>query len=131
MSVAMSDFSQVCSFTDGCVYTAAVASISTGRWLLWSSPSVMISLSPLTPLSPLPFPPPPPPPPSFSLPSLPPSLSLSLTQDVGMEVCYSENGRKLPEHVPDECNMVFVCELFSGPVYDRLVEKKFRYTRVK
>ena len=123
--------------------------------MLCSSPSAMISLSPLSlhpPLSlSLSLPPPPLPPlpsypsPSFSLPSplslpplsppslSPPSLLLPppLTQDIGMEVCYSENGRRLPEHVPDECNMVFVCELFSGPVYDRLVEKKFRCTRVK
>ena len=44
-----------------------------------------------------------------------------------MEVCYSDTGRKLPDHVPDECHMVFVVDDFSGPDYDRLVEKKFRY----
>ena len=44
-----------------------------------------------------------------------------------MEVCYSETGRKLPAHVPDECHMVFVCDEFSGPDYERLVEKKFKY----
>ena len=47
-----------------------------------------------------------------------------------MEVCYSETGRKLPDHVPDECHMVFVCAAFSGPDYDRLVEKKFRYNYI-
>ena len=46
---------------------------------------------------------------------------------MGLEVCYSETGRKLPAHVPDECRMVFVCAEFGGPDYERLVEKKFRY----
>ena len=45
---------------------------------------------------------------------------------MGLEVCYSETGRRLPAEVPDECSMVFVCETFSGPDFDRLVEKKFR-----
>ena len=49
-----------------------------------------------------------------------------MSQDMGMEVCYSESGRKLPDHIPDECHMVFVCDSFSGADYDRLVEKKFR-----
>ena len=48
-------------------------------------------------------------------------------QELGLEVCYSENGRRLPDHVPDECQIVFVCESFSGADYDRLVEKRFRY----
>ena len=42
-------------------------------------------------------------------------------------MCYSETGRKLPANVPDECRIVFVCEQFSGPDYERLVDKKFRY----
>lgn len=46
---------------------------------------------------------------------------------MGLEVCYSETGRKLPANVPDECRIVFVCEQFSGPDYERLVDKKFRY----
>ena len=57
-------------------------------------------------------------------------MSLNV-QDLGMEVCYSDTGRKLPDHVPDECHMVFVCADFSGPDYDRLVEKKFRFTHYK
>ena len=37
-----------------------------------------------------------------------------------MEVCYSSNGRKMPDYVPDECKMVFVCEEFTGSIYDYL-----------
>ena len=47
-------------------------------------------------------------------------------QEMGLEVVYSETGRRLPASVPDECRIVFVCEAFSGPDFDRLVEKKFR-----
>jgi NAD-dependent DNA ligase len=54
-----------------------------------------------------------------------PKLAEAL-QDIGLDVCYSETGRKLPEHIPDECHMVFICQHFSGPDFDRLVDKKFR-----
>jgi hypothetical protein len=55
-----------------------------------------------------------------------PELASAL-EEMGLEVCYSETGRKLPANVPDECRIVFVCEQFSGPDYERLVDKKFRY----
>lgn len=42
-------------------------------------------------------------------------------------MCYSEDGRRLPRDVPDECQMMFVCERFSGSDYERLIEKRFRY----
>ncbi|CAI8002154.1 Protein ECT2 [Geodia barretti] len=54
-----------------------------------------------------------------------PELASAL-EEMGLEVCYSETGRKLPANVPDECRIVFVCEQFSGPDYERLVDKKFR-----
>ena len=41
-------------------------------------------------------------------------------QHTGLEVCYSQDGRHLPDHVPDECDIVFVLEEFSGPVFDQL-----------
>lgn len=41
-------------------------------------------------------------------------------QHTGLEVCYSQDGRHLPDHVPDECDIVFVLEEFSGPVFDHL-----------
>ena len=43
-----------------------------------------------------------------------------------MVVVYSDDGRKMPDHVPDECDMVFVCELFEGDVYNYLHSRKFR-----
>lgn len=41
-------------------------------------------------------------------------------QHTGLEVCHSQDGRHLPDHVPDECDIVFVLEEFSGPVFDQL-----------
>jgi hypothetical protein len=42
-------------------------------------------------------------------------------------VVYSENGKKMPDHLPDECDMVFVCEQFDGEAYTYLHSRKFRY----
>lgn len=54
-----------------------------------------------------------------------PELSAPL-ESLSTEVCYSTNGRKIPDHVPDECDMVFICEDFEGEVYQYLCSKKFR-----
>ena len=47
-------------------------------------------------------------------------------QGLGLVVCYSQDGRTIPDHIPDECDMVFVCEQFEGEVYDYLHSRKFR-----
>ena len=48
-------------------------------------------------------------------------------QGLEMVVCYSQDGRTIPDHIPDECDMVFVCEQFDGQVYEYLHSRKFRY----
>ena len=47
-------------------------------------------------------------------------------QSLDLVVVYSENGKKMPDHLPDECDVVFVCELFEGEAYNYLHSRKFR-----
>ena len=48
------------------------------------------------------------------------SLRLYPLQHTGLEVCYSKDGRHLPDNIPDECDIVFVLEEFAGPVFEQL-----------
>lgn len=41
-------------------------------------------------------------------------------------MCYSTDGYHLPKDIPDECNMVFICEKFEGKVFNNLKQKGFR-----
>jgi len=41
-------------------------------------------------------------------------------------VCYSSDGHTLPDHIPDNCDMVFVCEEFEGHAYDYLHSRRLR-----
>ena len=41
-------------------------------------------------------------------------------------MCYSTDGYHLPKDIPDECNMVFICEKFEGKVFSNLKQKGFR-----
>ena len=47
-------------------------------------------------------------------------------QSLNLLVIYSQDGKRVPDYVPDECDMVFVCELFEGEVYEYLHSRKFR-----
>jgi len=47
-------------------------------------------------------------------------------QLLGLTVCYSTDGKHLPKEIPDECNMVFICDKFEGKVFEYLNEKGFR-----
>ena len=51
---------------------------------------------------------------------------LSIVQSLGFDICYSKNGRHMPDYVPDECSIVFVCEEFSGRVFEYLLKHKYR-----
>lgn len=48
-----------------------------------------------------------------------PDLQAAL-ESLGLRVCYSTDGKHLPQYVPDECDVVFVCREFSGPVFQYL-----------
>ena len=41
-------------------------------------------------------------------------------------MCYSSDGQTLPDHIPDNCDMVFVCEEFEGHAFDYLHSRKLR-----
>ena len=47
-------------------------------------------------------------------------------QSLDRDVCYSSDGRVLPDHIPDNCDMVFICEKFQGEAYDYLHSRKLR-----
>ena len=49
-------------------------------------------------------------------------------QSLGRHVCYSVDGYNLPDDIPDDCDMVFVCEQFEGEAYEYLHSRKLRYT---
>jgi len=52
--------------------------------------------------------------------------ALYFRQVLGLTVCYSIDGKHLPKEIPDECNMVFICDKFEGKVFEYLNEKGFR-----
>ena len=45
-------------------------------------------------------------------------------------MCYSVDGYNLPDEIPDDCDMVFVCETFEGEAYEYLHSRKLRYDEV-
>ena len=52
------------------------------------------------------------------------------TQGFGCEVFYSTDGKRVPDYVPDNCRMVFVCSDFEGGVFDYLHSRKYRFESI-